>query len=225
LPAEIAAGINNAAIADQILNVNPLAWVVSRPPTQESIKNQRFTISVELKTELRNTGVLSALPVAPCPIIDVDGGLGTIEPFSILFTIPFVLQVSAAKKLDFSPAINISIDIDSPWTAVDTSCATGQVVDTSSDIADSPTQIFANVVSIQELTTKTTQGISPCGSGANADLKPAKVRLVLTSNNFVDVVGVTVSIVSNSDLQTVISSTHIITIINTDTGQSIELPP
>lgn len=225
LPAEIAAGIDNAAIAGQILNVGPLVWVVAESPTKESIKNQRFTVNIELKTELRATSASPILPVAPCPIIDVDGGLGTIEPFSILFTIPFFLQVSAAKKLDFNPPINISIDIDSPWTAIEKSCSTGSIVSQTSDIADQPTSIYANVKSIQELTTKTTQGISPCGSGANANLKPAKVRLIFSNGSLEDVVGTVVSVVSDSEVETIISSTHVITIINTDTSQPIQLPP
>jgi len=66
LPVEVAAGINNTALAARITNISPLVWVVASPPQQESVKNLRSGISIELVSELRLPSVTSAPSVA-CP--------------------------------------------------------------------------------------------------------------------------------------------------------------
>lgn len=67
LPAEVAAGINDAALANRIRSIAPLSWVVADPPRQESIKNLRSGLDIELKSELRFVPSI-AIPTVTCPV-------------------------------------------------------------------------------------------------------------------------------------------------------------
>jgi hypothetical protein len=79
LPAEVAAGINDAALADRILNIAPLVWVPAGPPSQESVKRIRSGLEIELVSELRFSPVI-ALPSVTCPAWAFGGGPPPIPP-------------------------------------------------------------------------------------------------------------------------------------------------
>jgi hypothetical protein len=53
LPAEVAAGIDDAAFAARLLDIAPLSWVVAKEPSKDPVKNGRFNVDVELVSELR----------------------------------------------------------------------------------------------------------------------------------------------------------------------------
>lgn len=67
LPEEVAAGIDDVALANRILDVEPLSWVMAGPPRQESVKNLRSTVDIELKTELRFSPSIE-IPTITCPV-------------------------------------------------------------------------------------------------------------------------------------------------------------
>lgn len=67
LPAFVASGINDAAMAGRILDIAPLSWVVAEMPRQRSVKAGRSAVDIELKTELRFVPVIPT-PAATCPI-------------------------------------------------------------------------------------------------------------------------------------------------------------
>lgn len=81
LPVEVAAGIDDTALADRILNVAPLSWVVASEPRQDSVKAGRSSVEIELVSELRL--VLSITPPGiSCPsyaartLVGCVGGAG-----------------------------------------------------------------------------------------------------------------------------------------------------
>ena len=66
LPAEVAAGVENAALARRITTPTPLVWALAEPPRQSSAKAGRSTVEVFLRTELRFNLILTG-PPAPEP--------------------------------------------------------------------------------------------------------------------------------------------------------------
>jgi hypothetical protein len=62
LPAEIAAGIDDENFAKRILDIAPLVWALNTAVDEESIKNKRSGIVVELVSELRLTYTVNTFP-------------------------------------------------------------------------------------------------------------------------------------------------------------------
>jgi hypothetical protein len=67
LPAQVAAGVENAAMARRITTPTPLVWVLAEPPRQSPAKAGRSTVEVFLRTELRFNLVLTG-PPSPEPL-------------------------------------------------------------------------------------------------------------------------------------------------------------
>jgi hypothetical protein len=69
LPAQVAAGVENAAMARRITTPTPLVWALAEPPRQSWAKAGRSTVEVFLKTELRFRLVLSGPPEPEAPAL------------------------------------------------------------------------------------------------------------------------------------------------------------
>jgi hypothetical protein len=123
LPAEVAAGINDAALADRILNIAPLVWVPAGPPSQESVKRIRSGLEIELVSELRFSPVI-ALPTVTCPVWALREPVGCLgappeppDPSSQMLTFP----------------VPVLVDVTSQWTKreIGINCTTGAVSETN----------------------------------------------------------------------------------------------
>jgi hypothetical protein len=69
LPAQVAAGVENAAMARRITTPTPLVWALAEPPRQSSSKAGRSTVEVFLRTELRFSLVLTGPPPPEAPSV------------------------------------------------------------------------------------------------------------------------------------------------------------
>jgi hypothetical protein len=85
LPADVAAGITDTALADRLLDIAPLVWTVSGEPTrQESVKAGRSSVEIELTSELRVSLVItppgiSCPTYAARPLVQCVGGAGGVS--------------------------------------------------------------------------------------------------------------------------------------------------
>lgn len=79
LPAEVAAGIDDVALANRILSIAPLSWVVAGPPRQESVKRLRSGVDIELKSELRFVPSI-VVPTVTCPVYIQREAVGCFAP-------------------------------------------------------------------------------------------------------------------------------------------------